>query len=185
MKIAIIADTHLKSALYQSKILSNIKKALEGFDFIFHAGDIANKEIYDELISFAPIIAVKGNNDDESLNFLPAVVNKEIEGKKIVMAHQIETIVDVKLDSADIVIYGHVHYPIIKEIKNKLGQPQLIINPGSLIAPRPPPARAYGFDAPISLPSMAILEISNGIVSAMIKRFYSNRKEASENNKVV
>lgn len=177
VRIAIISDTHLTNAIYQSKFLSNLRKMLEGFDLILHAGDVLNKEIYDELSSIASIIAVKGNNDDHSLDFLPLVMEKEIEGKRFVMAHEIESIGAALKDFADIVIYGHVHHPIIKEIKNKLGNPQLIINPGSLVVPRPPPEKSYGFDKPIPLPSMAILDISDGIVSAVIKRFYYKHNE--------
>ncbi len=177
VRIAIIADTHLKSAIYQSKIISNLKRVLDGFDFIFHAGDIVTKEIFEEISDVAPITAVKGNCDEISLDFLPRTIIKEVEGKKIVMAHRIEDLEnDYNKDSADVVISGHLHYPIVKEIKNKEGNPQLIINPGSLIEPRVPSLQKYCFDAPVALPSMAILEISEGVVSAMIKRFGSKKE---------
>ncbi len=175
VRIVIIADTHLKSANFQSKIISKLKTILDGFDMIFHAGDVVTKEILEAFSDIAPTTAVKGNSDDFSLDFLPKIVTKEIDGKKIVMAHQVETIGN-EMDSSDIVISGHLHYPIIKEIRNQEGHPQLRINPGSLIEPRPMPAKAYGFDTPVAVPSMAILEISDGVVSALIKRFDSKKK---------
>jgi len=54
--IGVISDTH---GLVRSEAI----QALQGVDFIFHAGDIGKPQVLEELRAIAPVIAVRGNND--------------------------------------------------------------------------------------------------------------------------
>ena len=164
VKIAIISDTHLFNSVTHPKQVEALKKILKGYDYIFHAGDIVTKEIYDELASITKFFACKGNSDDMGLSFLPAEANMVIEGKRIVMVHNINKL-SMSGKVADIVIHGHTHVPSIKEIPNSEGKAQLQINPGSLFCPRSPPQTRFGFDAPVAKPTFAILDISDDLRS--------------------
>ena len=56
MKIAILSDTH---GLLRPQVLDH----LAGVDAILHAGDIDTPAVLDRLQDFAPVYAVRGNND--------------------------------------------------------------------------------------------------------------------------
>ena len=56
MKLAILSDTH---GLLRPEVTEHLKTA----DAILHAGDINRQEIVDQLRQYAPLYAVRGNND--------------------------------------------------------------------------------------------------------------------------
>ena len=58
MKIAVLADTH---DLLRPEVLS----LLPGCGCILHGGDISSQKILEKLSQFAPVKAVRGNNDKE------------------------------------------------------------------------------------------------------------------------
>ena len=59
-RIGLISDTH---GLIRPEALA----ALKGSELIIHAGDIGNPEVLTALKEIAPIIAIRGNNDRDSL----------------------------------------------------------------------------------------------------------------------
>ena len=55
-RVGIVSDTH-------GVLLRELLRALEGCDFIIHAGDIGDASILKRLETVAPVTAVLGNND--------------------------------------------------------------------------------------------------------------------------
>lgn len=66
MNVVIISDTHMpkKSSKMPERLLRELKKA----DHIIHAGDWSTLDVYDELLTYAPITGVKGNIEDDCVN---------------------------------------------------------------------------------------------------------------------
>jgi putative phosphoesterase len=54
--LGVISDTH---GLLRPEVLA----AFKGVGLILHAGDIGNIEVLDGLRTIAPVVAVRGNND--------------------------------------------------------------------------------------------------------------------------
>lgn len=110
-KIGIISDTH---NVLRAEVVDDLKTC----DYILHAGDIMKVEVLEVLQQIAPVIAVKGNNDQLELG-----VEKyfEIGGYHFYMVHQLG-----KKQDVNFYIYGHSHqFACYKE-----GNVQYI-NPGS------------------------------------------------------
>ena len=69
-KIVLLSDTH-------SYLDNRILPYLENVDEIWHAGDIGDKSILENLEKLAPIKAVYGNIDDHTIrNKLPEILKK-------------------------------------------------------------------------------------------------------------
>ena len=64
MRIGIISDTH-------GLLREEVKELLRGCDAIFHAGDVCELYILQELEEIAPVYAARGNNDWSLMNILP------------------------------------------------------------------------------------------------------------------
>ena len=64
-RIAVLSDTH---GLLRPEVLD----AIAGCDAIIHSGDINKPEIIDRLKEIAPVYVVRGNNDKEWAEFIPA-----------------------------------------------------------------------------------------------------------------
>src|ERR1700685_326653 len=121
MKIGVISDTH---GLLRPEALA----ALEGSDYIIHAGDIGDPQILDKLATLAPVTAVRGNVDrGEWAQKIPATNILEIGEISIYVLHNLQEL-DLKPEVAKFaaVIYGHSHVP-----KHELKNGVLYFNPGS------------------------------------------------------
>lgn len=126
MKIGIISDTH-------SLLRPEVFDAFEGVEYILHAGDVGDPGILIELEAIAPVTAVWGNVDGGELRgTLPEVAEVELGGAKVVVihGHQFGTpkpeLVTAEYPHADLVVFGHSHQPVIREVRGTLA-----INPGS------------------------------------------------------
>jgi hypothetical protein len=119
--IGLISDTH---GLLRPEAVA----ALEGSDYIIHAGDIGDPGILNKLAEIAPVTAVRGNADrgDWAGNLATTDV-LEISGLSIYVLHDLATL-DLKPEKAGFaaVISGHSHMPR-EEIKDGV----LYFNPGS------------------------------------------------------
>ena len=137
-KILIVSDTH--------GIPYNFEKMLEiegTPDMILHLGDIEGQEDYMETLAGCKMEIVAGNNDSNKK--LPHELLLTISGKRILMLHGTGRVsFDIeescwklrllaKEKRADIVMFGHIHIPIIS--KGELWD-AFVINPGSLTYPR-------------------------------------------------
>ena len=133
MKIGIISDTH--------DYVEYIKKAIEYFnsekvDKVFHAGDISSvstARLFDKLD--ASMIFSYGNCDvfrsqialalSDKAEICAEVCDINLGGKRILMAHKIETIVANISEKVDMIIHGHTH-----RVESRILAGAVVINPG-------------------------------------------------------
>jgi uncharacterized protein len=119
--IGVISDTH---GLPRPGALA----ALQGSDYIIHAGDIGDPQILDKLAAIAPLTAVRGNIDHGAwANKIPTTNVLEVGEISINVLHNLQEL-DLKPEAAKFaaVVYGHSHVPK-QEWKNGV----LYFNPGS------------------------------------------------------
>ncbi|MFB3763798.1 MAG: metallophosphoesterase [Methanotrichaceae archaeon] len=143
-RIVALSDTHLEEGLPETLV-----KALAGADIIFHAGDFVSPKVYKSLTDLGRVVAVCGNADSPELKrLLPVRLVVEVGRVKIGLIHMASHSTD--LTGADmmaremgvkVLIFGHIHRPIIESGKT------LLICPGSPTVPR------------MSVPTIAELEI--------------------------
>lgn len=133
MKILIVSDTHG----YEDNMWKAIRRE-EPVDMFIHCGDIEHKP--SELMDYfdCPVHVVKGNND--YMLKLPEVERFNIAGYNVILTHghrfNIYRDQDVMFyygeeNNADIVMFGHIHMPIVAMSKGVT-----IVNPGSISLPR-------------------------------------------------
>ena len=147
MIVGVISDTH---GLLRPEALA----ALQGSNYIIHAGDVGDPAILDKLAEIAAVTAVRGNVDHGPwAQKIPATNVLEVGGVSIYILHNLQEL-DVKPEAAEFaaVIYGHSHIPK-QELKNGV----LYFNPGS--------AGPRRFKLPISV---GRLTIENGKIKAKI-----------------
>ena len=131
MKIGILSDTHgyLDDAIF---------KHFEQCDEIWHAGDIGNVEIVEQLNNFKPVRAVYGNIDSHEMRQITGEdAWFSLEGCKIWMTHiggtpprynqRIKKILENRIP--DIFVCGHSH--ILRIEKDPAKRNMLFINPGA------------------------------------------------------
>jgi putative phosphoesterase len=119
--IGVISDTH---GLLRPEALA----ALQGCQYIIHAGDIADPAILQTLGRIAPVTAVRGNVDrDAWAAKIPQSNVLEVAGVSIYVLHDLSTL-DLKPEAAGFsaVVYGHSHVPK-QETKHNV----LYFNPGA------------------------------------------------------
>ena len=136
--IGVISDTH---GLLRPEAI----KALQGSDFILHAGDVGDPAILTELKRIAPVTAVRGNVDTEPwAKRLPAAATLKVGGLVILALHNFEHL-RIHSQRADIVIFGHSHKP-----HSEFHDDTLFFNPGS--------AGPRRFKLPISVGRLTIAD---------------------------
>lgn len=132
---------------------------MKNADMVVHAGDSDTINFIDELKPICKqLYAVKGNCDIGSK--LPVKIVFETEGVKIGVSHgtgNYNNVIDRMYymfsdDNPDIVIFGHIHAPVNKEIEGVW-----FLNPGSTCLNR---TLNYG--------TFAELNIDNGVFEAKI-----------------
>ena len=124
--IGVISDTH-------GKLDEQVFELFAGVSHIIHAGDIGDEELIWRLEKIAPVIAVRGNNDADTMCF-PTERRAVISGKTFYVRHQFATV--EKLNTAqqrlieqrmpDAVIFGHSHQAYSGHWRGTL-----LFNPGS------------------------------------------------------
>ena len=119
--IGLISDTH---GLLRPEAVA----ALDGSDFIVHAGDIGAREVLESLARLAPLTAVRGNVDrGDWARGLPATEVLEAQGTYVYVVHDLS---ELDLDPAaagfQVVVSGHSHRPLVREKDGVL-----YVNPGS------------------------------------------------------
>jgi putative phosphoesterase len=119
--IGIISDTH---GLLRPEALA----ALDGSDYIIHAGDIGDPMILHKLAEIGPLTAIRGNVDREAwARKMPATSVLEAGGISIYVLHNLADL-DLNPEAAGfaVVISGHSHVP-----KQEKRNGVLYFNPGS------------------------------------------------------
>lgn len=101
---------------------------LRGCDHILHGGDIGSQNILRELALIAPITAVRGNNDREPwARALPESELVQFGGVLVYLIHDLAQLdVEPKAMGVQVVVSGHSHRPLVKELDGIL-----YVNPGS------------------------------------------------------
>jgi phosphoesterase, MJ0936 family len=129
-KIGIISDTH---GYLHPETFSFFEKC----DEIWHAGDIGNSDVLDQLSIIAPVKAVYGNCDDWDIRKQTSeCLVFPCEEHKVVMMHIVgypgkydfRTIDVIKQEQPTILVAGHSHIlKVMHDPKNQL----FFINPGA------------------------------------------------------
>ena len=117
-RIAVLSDTH---GLLRPEVLT----AIDGCDAIIHGGDINKPEIIERLKEIAPVYVVRGNNDKEWAEHIPATLTFQIEGCRFFLVHNKKE-VPKTITGIDAVIFGHSHRYFEENIDGRLW-----LNPGS------------------------------------------------------
>jgi uncharacterized protein len=145
VRIAVLADTH--SPRYWKRCPPAVAAALDGVDLILHAGDVCRVETLDELGTFAPVLAVRGNNDGEDVAAWGAVdvLETDLAGLSIAMLHDSGPAkgrgarLKLRFPDASLVVFGHSHIPW-----DELHEGQRAFNPGSPTDKRRQPRGTMG-----------------------------------------
>lgn len=119
--IGVISDTH---GLLRPEALA----ALQGSDYIIHAGDVGDPAILTALATLAPVTAVRGNVDREKwARELPETNVLQVGLIAMYVLHDVGRL-DLNPRSAKLaaVIFGHSHCPS-QEMRNGV----LFFNPGA------------------------------------------------------
>jgi putative phosphoesterase len=157
-KIGVISDTHIPSRTLS--LPDNIFSLFDGMDLIIHCGDLVNADVLTELGSIAPVYAVRGNMDPDSIGLSISEV-LDINGKFIIcVSHGAGSPFDIKhrlykefiAYKPSIILYGHTHIAA-DEIYHDIR----LFNPGSATSGR-------------DFNSVAVLDVSGGIISAKVIR---------------
>jgi len=155
MKIGLISDTH---SYLDPKVFTYFKDC----DEVWHAGDIGDAAVANELEKFTPLRAVFGNIDDKAMQArYPEDLWFTCEGLTIWMTHiggappnynpRIKKLLKEK--TPDVFICGHSH---ILRVKKDPAYNMLYINPGA--------AGNHGFH---SIKTLIRFEINTKIISKL------------------
>jgi len=129
MLVGVLADSHDN--------LPKLRAAVEllrdrGAEHVIHAGDLVAPFAVKVLVGCGiPLTAVFGNNDGEkegirklSKDVHDAPHTFELDGRRIVLAHDLSKVPDKARADADVVVFGHTHRVTVEE------GPPLLLNPG-------------------------------------------------------
>lgn len=128
-RIGLLSDTH-------SYLDPQIFTHFDGCDEIWHAGDVGDLAVMDQLKAFRPLRIVCGNIDREASD-LPGHQRFKLEELDIWMTHIGGTPPKyspavrstLQLDPPDIFVCGHSH--ILKVVRDPVLRNLLFINPGA------------------------------------------------------
>lgn len=157
MRIAVVSDTHGNNKEIIEK-LSEMEKP----DILFHLGDYVTDGVKISKTFGLESVIVKGNGDYFNMEYKEDEFI-EIAGKKIFLTHGHKYGVNSGIQNlyykglelgADIVLFGHIHIPVIEEIED-----MIIMNPGSPSLPR----------SAEKIKTFGIIEIEEKIKTKIIK----------------
>jgi uncharacterized protein len=123
--IGLISDTH-------GLVRPSVHDALEGVELIFHAGDVGDDDILDELATIAPVLAVQGNTDPPGNPRTPLFLDRTIGALAVHVSHghEMGSPAPEKLllayPAADVIVYGHTHRQLVTRADGRL-----VVNPGA------------------------------------------------------
>ena len=154
MKIIVLSDTHVHGPIPE-EVLCIAREA----DMVVHAGDFITRQAYESLKAVSKrLVAVHGNSDNaEVKELLPETATFEAGGLKFGVVHSGRYGTDttnmryLALEmGVRVLIFGHLHRPIIEE------SDVLLVCPGSPTQPR------------MADPTMVVLEVADGKVTGSI-----------------
>ena len=145
MRVALLSDTH--APRHWKSCPPRVAEHLRDVDVILHAGDVCTPSVLYELEAFAPVHAVRGNNDgaDVAAWGAPDTLELDLDGLAVAMVHDSGT-ADGRgarltrwFPGAGLVVFGHSHIPWDE---TWLGQ--RAVNPGSPTDRRRQPVGTMG-----------------------------------------
>jgi uncharacterized protein len=151
--IVVLADTHVRTG-GTTRLPPPAYAALDEADAVLHCGDVVSVEFLDELVGFAPVHAVLGNNDIGLSDVLPRERIIELDRLSVGMIHDAgparrrSARLRARFPTCEVVVFGHSHVPV-----NEVVAGQLLMNPGSPTQRRRQPHRTIG-----------VLDIRDGVV---------------------
>jgi putative phosphoesterase len=159
VRVAVLADTHAPRRWKSCP--PAVAAHLRGADLILHAGDVCTAAVLDELAAYAPVHAVRGNNDgpDVAAWGAPGTLELDLGGLQVAMIHDSGPAAGRparlrhRFPRAELVVFGHSHIPL-----DHAENGQRIFNPGSPTDRRRQPHGTVG-----------LLDIAGGrLISAQI-----------------
>ncbi len=161
MRVGVVSDTHITDG--RRTIPPAVWGAFTDVDVILHAGDIARRDVLDDLAALAPVHAVYGNVDPfELATTLPERLTLDLGGAHVGLTHGHLGVGRTTPERArghfagvaglDAVVFGHSHEPY-----NRIEDGVLLFNPGSPTERRRQPRPSYG-----------LLTIENGAIRGEI-----------------
>jgi putative phosphoesterase len=145
VRAVVLSDTHLRDDGARG-LPDPVYAALRDADVVLHAGDVVERELLDELATYAEVHAVLGNNDSTLGGVLPKRLLVELAGVRVGMVHDSGLTkgrparVHRMFPDCDLVVFGHSHAPV-----DDLGiDGQRLFNPGSPTQRRMQPHPSFG-----------------------------------------
>ena len=157
VRIGVVTDTHVAEHL--PVLPRAVCDALAGVDLIIHAGDLTGLAVLDDLRNVAPVVAVRGNHDQEAGHTsLPRDLVVRVGGRRIGVTHGTRTLpveaagglasvvlgrpellgfhraVRRRFGLVDAVVMGHIHMPV-----HRIVDGALLFSPGSVYVPEAAP----------------------------------------------
>ncbi|MEO5878163.1 MAG: metallophosphoesterase family protein [Streptosporangiaceae bacterium] len=132
MRVIAISDTH--GPRRWRGCPPRVAEHLVGADLILHAGDVCTPAVLDELSTYAPVRAVRGNNDGPDIVAwgAPDELELDLDGLPIAMIHDSGRATGrtarmrLRFPAAALVVFGHSHIPL-----DQTGDGIRVFNPGS------------------------------------------------------
>jgi putative phosphoesterase len=174
MKIIAISDTHIESGSIIESLPNGLVKLIQQADIVIHSGDFVTRQAYEELTGICRLEAVHGNMDEVKLKkLLPVRKIIKADGVKIGIVHEATLLINdttgarymAKEMDVDVLIYGHIHKPVIEK------SDVLLVCPGSPTAPR------------LSEPGAVELVIQDGKITGRVITFEGTRCSSIESMK--
>ncbi|MFG1945984.1 metallophosphoesterase family protein [Nonomuraea sp. NPDC048826] len=129
MRVVALSDTHAPRRWKACP--PRVAELLDGADVILHAGDVCVPSVLAELSAYAPVHAVKGNNDGPDVD-APETLELDLDGLRVGMIHDSGPAkgrlarMRRRFPAAGLVVFGHSHIPLDES------EPGFrIFNPGS------------------------------------------------------
>jgi uncharacterized protein len=145
MRVAVLSDTH--GPRHWKVCPESVARHLRDVELILHAGDVCSPLVLDELVTYAPVRVVRGNNDGADVVAwgAPDRSEFEIDGLAVAMIHDSGPATGRparlrrRFPDAALVVFGHSHIPW-----NECHDGQRSFNPGSPTDRRRQPAATMG-----------------------------------------
>jgi putative phosphoesterase len=127
--VGVVSDTH-------GWLHPSLLTVLNGVEVILHAGDVVGRWVLDELGRVAPVLAVRGNNDEgKECGWLPLVIEGRFGPAELYLTHIVTPPGKPKPtpvpEPSTLVVYGHSHIPAAVRMGTRL-----YFNPGAAGRPR-------------------------------------------------
>lgn len=165
MRIGLISDTHIPESF--PELPEPVLAALRGSDLIFHAGDLHETDVLDQLETLAPVVCSRGNGDRDIKVRDPRLHSSyvhEADGWSIGLVHELlypylplEEAIDRDFGRPlDIIVSGHTHMLRIQRVNGTV-----LVNPGSA---------TYPFNLDRQIGTIGLLDLSPEEVSIRLIR---------------